>query len=257
MKSFTLVSRPDTKSAAIAETIRKELIQNGFPENQIQPEEVIVVGGDGTFLRAVHRYMPILNQTAFIGIHTGTLGFFMDYPESEVEALIDDILADHFPVETHPIMEAKVDSNTIYAVNEIRIENPRRTQDIDIALNGSPFERFRGSGVCVCSQLGSSAFNRSLGGAVLQNGLPLFEITEMAGIHDHEYRSLGAPFVISDDTEIRLSSSDFHGAILGSDSEVMDLKDGHEIIIQKSKDKNLRILRGKKITYFERLERLF
>ena len=257
MKTFALTVRPDKKSATIAKTIRNGLMKNGFVEDLARPEQVIVVGGDGTFLRAVHQYLPVLSQTSFIGIHTGTLGFYMDYQDTEIDEFIADILPGNLPVQTYSIMEAEVDENTIFAVNEVRVENPMRTQDIDIDLNGGLFERFRGSGICVCSQLGSSAFNRSLGGAVLQKGLPLFEITEMAGIHHSEYHSLGAPFVVSDETEICLSSADFRGAILGFDSEVMNLNDAHRIVIRKAKGKDLHILRGKKVTYFERLERLF
>ncbi|MDD5885432.1 MAG: NAD(+)/NADH kinase [Erysipelotrichaceae bacterium] len=257
MKTFALEVRSDSNSLLVASKVRQALTKQGLEEDSSHPEEVIVIGGDGTFLRAVHRYMDNLSQTSFIGIHTGTLGFYMDYQEHEVNEFLTDIVFGDLPLEIYPIMEAEVDGKIIRAVNEVRVENPLRTQNIDIYLNDGLFERFRGSGICVCSQLGSSAFNRSLGGAVLQKGLPLFEITEMAGIHHSEYHSLGAPFVVSDETEICLSSDDFRGAILGFDSNVLPLNSTRTIKIRKAKGKELRILRGKKITYFERLERLF
>ena len=131
-----------------------------------------------------------------------------------------------------------------------------RTQNLNVVLDQGPFESFRETGLCVCTQLRNTAFSRSLGGAVLQKGLPLFEITEMAGIHHSQFHSPGAPFVISDRTIIRLESEDFEGAMIGADSDVAPLSQTREVCIHKSEDKVLHILRGRKISYFERLARL-
>ena len=43
--------------------------------NEEEPDLVITVGGDGTLLYAFHRYSNRLNETAFVGVHTGHLGF--------------------------------------------------------------------------------------------------------------------------------------------------------------------------------------
>ncbi|MDY3034653.1 MAG: NAD(+)/NADH kinase [Absicoccus sp.] len=240
----------------MAEGVRNALLTCGFREENKHPDGVIVIGGDGTFLFAVHQYMDILKETVFIGIHSGTLGFYMDYRDTEISEFLTDIIPGNLPVEEYPILEAQVGVQTFYAVNEIRIENPMRTQNLNLYLDNVSFEQFRGTGLCVSTQLGSTAFNRSLGGAVLQKGLPLFEITEMADIHRSQFHSLGAPFVIADNTKIRLDSDNFEGAIIGADVHVAQLSECKEIKIQESKEKILRILRGRKISYFERLARL-
>lgn len=41
------------------------------------PDIVCVIGGDGTFLSAIHKYIHRLDKTIFTGIHTGTLGFLL------------------------------------------------------------------------------------------------------------------------------------------------------------------------------------
>ncbi|MGN0254494.1 MAG: NAD(+)/NADH kinase [Chordicoccus sp.] len=256
MKTFAMVVRPDEKSHKISEGIRTALAACGFQEEPNHPDGVIVIGGDGTFLLAVHQYMNILNETVFIGVHSGTLGFYMDYRDTEIGEFLTDVIPGSLPVEEYPILEAQAGQQTFYAVNEIRIENPLRTQNLNLYLDDVPFEKFRGTGLCICTQLGSTAFNRSLGGAVLQKGLPLFEITEMAGIHHSQFHSLGAPFVISDNTNVRLDSDNFEGAIIGADADVAQLSGCGEVRIRKSEEKVLRILRGRKISYFERLARL-
>ena len=82
-------------------------------------------------------------------------------------------------------------------------------------------------------------------------------MAEIAGIHHSRFRSLGVPFVMSDTTAVRFSSEDFSGAVLGVDSDVLDMKDMQTVEVARSESKILHIARGKKITDFRRLERLF
>ncbi len=252
-----VIARPDAASGAAAAKLKDYFAAQGLKEDIISPDGVIVIGGDGTFLRAVHQYMNRLENTVFIGIHSGTLGFFMDYRDSDLETFTADILRSDLAVEEYPILEARVGRDVMYAVNEIRLENPMRTQNLTVMVNDELFEEFRGSGLCLASQLGSTAYNRSLGGAVLQKGLHAMELTEIAGIHHSRSRSLGAPFVMSDDTRVTFLSEDFTGAVLGADSDTRIMRDEKKIIMQKSPRKRLRILRGKKVSDFERLRRLF
>ncbi len=254
---YAVMTRPDPDSGKTARELKDLLSRAGLTENSEKPDCVIVVGGDGTFLRAVHRYMAQLKDLVFIGIHSGTLGFFMDYRDSDLEAFAADIIGGRLTVEEYPIMEARVGQDTWCAVNEIRVENPLRTQDITVMVNDEMFEEYRGSGLCISSQLGSTAYNRSLGGAVLQKGLHAFEMTEIAGIHHSRSRSLGAPFVMSDSTRISFVSDDLSGAVLGADSETVPLSGKGSVDILKSPEKKLRILRPRKVDYFERLRRLF
>lgn len=105
-------------------------------------------------------------------------------------------------------------------------------------------------------QLGSTAFNRSLGGAILQKGLPLMEMTEMAGIHHSQFPSLGPPFVMADDTIVKWQSDNFDGVLLGVDADVISLSGKKELVIKKTEDVKLHLIKGRHITDFERLAKL-
>ena len=52
-------------------------------------------------------------------------------------------------------------NETVYAFNEARIENMVNTLSLDLWINDEYFEKFLGSGICLCSQIGSTAINRS------------------------------------------------------------------------------------------------
>ncbi len=257
MGKFTVVHRFDEESKRLKEIIEKRLLVKGEILDEAHPDTVFVVGGDGTFLRCVQDYINDLDHITFYGLHTGTLGFFMNYKSDEIDCFIDDYLNKKAKLKTYPLLVAKTSKNTVYALNEIRIENVMRTQAMQIDLNKETFEEFQGTGICVSSQLGSTAYNRSIGGAVVMDGLNVLQITEIAGIHHKAYRSLGASLIVKDDTIVRLASDDFSGAILGYDAKFMNLDDVTEVEISYCKDVKVKVLSGKDVDYFDRLHSLF
>ena len=59
----------------------------------------------------------------------------------------------------------------------------------DIIINHVPFERFRGDGVTVSTPTGSTAYNKSLGGAVLHPTIEALQLTEIASLNNRVYRT--------------------------------------------------------------------
>src|SRR5690625_6966647 len=78
--------------------MKAHLIDFSLTYDMENPDLVISVGGDGTFLEAFHRYIDKLEKTAFIGVHTGHLGFYADWTSDEVEKLVIEIAKTPFQV---------------------------------------------------------------------------------------------------------------------------------------------------------------
>lgn len=252
-----MVVRPDASSLQISEQLKERLTSLSYEEDSLHPEVVFVVGGDGTFIYAVHQYIEQLDQIQFYGIHTGTFGFFTDYHDGDIDGFIETFTSGSLHEESYPLLSVKTSKDTYYAINEVRIENASRTQTMDIYLDDALFETYRGTGILVATQLGSTAYNRSLGGAVIQEGLKAIELTEIAGIHHNRYRSLGSSLVLKQDTKIQLTSEDFHSALLGVDADVYPIDEENQISIEIAKDVKVKMLKGKAISYFDRLHSLF
>ena len=258
MPSYTIVARPDDLSKELKFQTEQVLKAHGYEENEASCDTVFVIGGDGTFLYAVHQFIDRLNEVKFFGIHTGTFGFYTDYRDTDFDEFIRIFLSGECTDYAYPILEGKADNGEVfYGVNEIRIENAARTQAMDVYINGRMLEQYRGTGMCVSTQLGSTAYNRSLGGAVIAEGLPVIEMTEMSGIHHNKYHSLKSPLILSDQCSITFVSDNFAGALLGADSEVFPMDKIRKLTIRVSKDKCVRMLKGRKVDYFDRLQALF
>lgn len=216
MKTYAIVCKQDQESIILSEKIKSEL--NTFlTYEEISPDMVISIGGDGTMLYSVHKYIHMLEHVAFIGIHTGTLGFLTDYQRDEYQQLIADIKKGEYHIYERHLLEVTSLQGKFLALNEVRVENNRRSQVIDVYINDDCFETFRGNGLCVSTASGSTAYNKSLGGAVINSGAELMQLSEIAGIHHNAYRSLGSSLILDKSHTIRFQSQSYQGAILGID----------------------------------------
>ena len=115
----------------------------------------------------------MLSKVAFVGIHTGHLGFYADWLPHEVEKLIIEINNSEFQVIEYPLLELIVRYNdngyeTRYlALNEATMKTENgSTLVVDVNIRGKHFERFRGDGLCISTPSGSTAYNKALGGAL-------------------------------------------------------------------------------------------
>ena len=260
MYKFTLVHRGDHNSALICKKIKETLIKHKFEYTDIDPNLVIYVGGDGTLLKAFHKWLDRIDQVAFTGIHTGTLGFSTDYTVDEVEIFLNDLINKKPLYEEKRILQANCHTNgsfkTYYALNEIRVENIVKTQVMDVLLDNEYFERFRGNGLCISGQYGSTAYNRSIGGAVMFPGLDLLQMTEISGIHHRHAKSLGAPLILAPETSIVLKSETFEHALLCYDHLHIHMDKINFVEISSYK-KTMKFAHFNKISHIERLHSLF
>lgn len=198
---FSIQSRRDSQSNELMELAKTYLTDFGLILDEEEPEFVISIGGDGTLLHAFHRHSHRLDKVAFVGIHTGHLGFYADWKPSELEKLVLSIAKNEFNVVEYPLLEVNVHTRSLetsryLALNEATVKSPDVTLVMDIELNGKQFERFRGDGLCISTPSGSTAYNKALGGAIIHPSIPAFQLTEMASINNRVFRTVGSSVVL-------------------------------------------------------------
>lgn len=251
---YTIVNKDNEISKSLKQYLYHKL--DFLKIDHDNPELVICIGGDGTILYAVHKYIHLIDKIRFVGIHTGTLGFFTDYTKDEIEIFIDDIRKDEYKIYESNLLEIRVDNQKYYALNEMRIENIIRTQSLDIYIDDEYFESFNGSGICVSTQAGSTAYNRALKGAVVDDGIQLLQMTEVTGIHHHLSHSLGNPYIMKCSRRVKIISSNFKGAYLCYDHKYFPIDEVKEIECTTS-SKKIRFARYREYSYLKRLKNLY
>lgn len=205
---YAVMNRGDDVSAALADTFHQLAINRGLVRDDDEPNIVLSIGGDGTMLQAFHRYIDQLDQLAFVGIHTGHLGFYADWKPDEIEMLVQ-LIADNRTqdqisprIVKYPLIELQVathdngSNKTYIALNEFTLKGVENTLVAQIDINDELFEMFRGDGVCVSTPSGSTAYNKSLGGAMVHPSIPSIQLAEISSINNRVYRTLGSSLIL-------------------------------------------------------------
>lgn len=200
-KKIALLASRNPKSEAVSKELWTKLKEANFILTPKNPDVVISIGGDGMLLSAFHKYEKLIDRVRFVGIHTGHLGFYTDYRDFEVDKLIENLKLDTGAKVSYPILNVKVklaDGRVVEAraLNEATIKRLSKTMVADVIINNVPFERFRGDGISVSTPTGSTAYNKSLGGAVLHPTIEALQIAEVASLNNRVYRTLGSSIVV-------------------------------------------------------------
>jgi NAD+ kinase len=201
---YNVVHRGDDISFRLMQTFHGLVQKFDLIHDEESPDLVLSIGGDGTLLHAFHQYKDQLETTAFVGIHTGRLGFFADWKPDEVELLAElmgeSAQQNDLRIVKYPLVEIQITTpngiETQLALNEFTLKGIDATLTAQLHINDEPLETFRGDGICISTPAGSTAYNKSLGGAIVHPSLDAIQIAEIASINNRVFRTLGSPIIL-------------------------------------------------------------
>lgn len=197
---YSVIDRGDPLSIDLKEKIIKMANEQGLIFDQEHPNYVISIGGDGTLLKAFHQYSHLINDVAFVGIHTGHLGFYADWQVHEIDTLISAMANEKPHIVKYPLASLEVqttfETKHYFALNEFTLKSVNSTLVAQIDLNNEPFEMFRGDGLVLSTPSGSTAYNKSVGGAVVHPSIDMIQLSEIASINNRVYRTLGSSIIL-------------------------------------------------------------
>jgi len=167
----------------------------------------ITIGGDGSFLRGVRN--SNFSKIPFVGINTGTLGFFPEITPENMENFIIDYKNENYTINEVNLIESEIFKNScsekIYAVNDIVIKRKdMKTIHLDIFIDSNHLQTISGDGIIISSPMGSSAYNLSAGGSLVYPSLKTLQITPLSPIISNAYRCLTCSIVVPPEFEVKL-----------------------------------------------------
>lgn len=257
-----LYTKNDTESLQKKDALAQAIKQYGFHvvDNDQQASIIVSIGTDGTFLQAV-RKTGFRQDCLYAGITTtGTLSMYCDFLIEDIKAMVDTILNDEIEVRKYPLMEISVNNNPkFYCLNEFTIRsNIIKTFVLDIIIDNKHFETFRGDGMVISTPTGSSAYNKSLNGAVVDPLLPCIQVTEIASVNSNEFRTLGSPFILSGSRSLELNlHKDWNDyPSMSTDNEALSIQHVNSVSIKLS-DRIIKTVKLKNNSYWEKVKRSF
>ena len=201
------------------------------------PEEtslVISIGGDGTFLRAARwvgrREIPVL------GVNTGHLGFLSGCGMDEVEDMIGRMCRGDVVIERRMLLQVESpdlpDQVWPYALNDVSLlkEECASMITVQARVNGHYLADYRADGFVVSTPTGSTAYNLSAGGPILE---PTIDCMSLVAVAPHTLTV--RPLVIGGDSELELKidsrTDEFR---LSLDGESYPLPAGERVKIRRA-----------------------
>ena len=245
---------PDEAAAlGLADNAHVQLAGEGDPSADC--ELVVVIGGDGTILRAAE--LAHDSGTPLLGVNLGHVGFLAEAEYDDVSATIDAIVERRYTAEDRLTIDVSVfrDGELVtrtFALNEASVEKAARERMLEVVVevDGRPLSRWGCDGVVCATPTGSTAYNFSAGGPVVWPGV---EALLMVPISAHAL--FARPLVVAPTSVLAIeviAPSEAAGVLWCDGRRTVDLPMGARIEVRRG-ERPVRLVRLHEAPFTDRL----
>lgn len=217
---------------------------------------VLTLGGDGTLIRAARELQ--FHDVPILGVNIGTLGYLTEVEIQNVGTAIDQLIHDKPVVEARMMLKGIVNNKVEdIALNDIVLTRFGKVRVIrfNIYVNGQFLNSYRADGIIISTPTGSTAYNLSAGGPIVEPNASMIVITPICS-HALNARSM----VFSAEDEIVLEVAEGRdgeieeaGISFDGDRDIV-VHTGDRIVIRKAKE-TTKLLKLSKVSFLETLSR--
>ncbi|WP_219414798.1 NAD kinase [Pseudonocardia nigra] len=180
-------------------------IVDGRPGCAEGAEVVLVLGGDGTLLRAAEMARPV--GVPLLGVNLGRVGFLAEAEQESLDGALDAVVEGSYAVEERMTLDAvaRVGCDTVlartWALNEATVEKTSRERILEVVLevDGRPVSAFGCDGVLCATPTGSTAYAFSAGGPLVWP-----QVEALLLVPSNAHALFARPMVISPDSEVAI-----------------------------------------------------
>jgi NAD+ kinase len=221
--------------------------------NLADADLAVVLGGDGTMLRALRRFLG--TAVPVIGVNFGRVGFLASMEAESLDEGLGRALTGDYRVVELPALEAEAGGERWAAVNDVVVTSSTlgRMVELGWAIGGEDLGCLPCDGLICSTPSGSTAYNLSNGGPVLVWGLDAMAITFVAP-HSLHARPLGVPSGL--DLAVANRTADLSATVLVDGHVVRELAPGEEVVAGLSRERSL-LATLPESTFFSRYRRTF
>ena len=224
-----------------------------FKDDQFVADSIITIGGDGTFLTTAslvgHLDIPIL------GVNCGHLGYLAEVQASNVEQVLDLLISNQYTIEQRRMLEVSCMQEgkiaSPYALNEVGILKSGLSSmiTVEVTINGEFLHNYKADGLLIATPTGSTAFNLSVGGPLLDPQVHAIILSPVA-THSLNVR----PLVVLDNSKIDIRVYSRNGNFLLSvDGRSQVLKQDIHLHIERSQ-RTIKLVRIDGQTFMQSLK---
>jgi NAD+ kinase len=240
VKSVAVVTH-DHEPAVVEAVSRLERLAESrgveLTEGDGHPDLAVTLGGDGSMLRAFHRFLG--TGVPVIGVNFGRVGFLTSIRAEELEPGLERAFSGDFTVVELPTLEVRIGGETWPAVNDVFATSSTlgRMVELGYAVGGEDLGVLPCDGLICSTPSGSTAYNLSNGGPVLVWGLDAMALTFVAP-HSLHVR----PLVVPRNRDLRVTNETASGGavtMIIDGREVARLERGEQVDVRLAERSSL------------------
>jgi NAD+ kinase len=235
------------------------VLELGKDVQEKELELVVVLGGDGTILKAAELVRE--SQTPLLGINLGHVGFLAESEKNEIGSTIDRVAKKDYLVKERLTLDVSVilDGKEVYrtwALNEATVEKSARERmlEVVIEIDQRPLSSFGCDGIVMSTPTGSTAYAFSAGGPVLWPSLDAILLVPLSA-----HALFARPLVVGPTSLLAvevLKRSAGHGVLWCDGRRSTELPVGARVEVRKS-TKSVRLARLMQGPFTDRLVKKF
>jgi NAD+ kinase len=242
----------DPTRAKVRKVLRSLGVQVVEKKTRGPVDAVVVLGGDGTLLRAVQR---VSNEaTPVLGVNLGSLGFLTEITREEVEKALRTLVSGNYAYSWRSMLRATLvrgrEQHVHQGLNDVTIAKAStvsRIVEFTVSVGDKFLSEFRADGLIVSSPTGSTAYNLAAGGPILH---PLLDAVVLTPICPHmlSNRPLVIPASAPVRIKVRSSSSPVNVTVDGQWSREVTPND--ELVVSLG-NRRVKLVTSASRDYFE------
>jgi NAD+ kinase len=235
-RKILLVVHPSRKDAIeYAQALTQLLISENFEVSQSKAdgaEAAIVLGGDGTMLRAAQLCRGF--DIPILGINLGNVGFLAEIEKPSINEILEAIQTKRYKSEPRLVLKYSVERDGVeiaegWALNEVVIEGlPGEMIQLFVQIDSRPLSRWGCDGVICATPTGSTAYAFSAGGPVVWPEVPAFVLLPIAA-----HALFSRPMVVSPESTIAIDVESKDALLSADGFRRTELKVGDRVVLTR------------------------
>lgn len=232
----------ENEAADLALDLGDVEVVTASPQAAADCEVVVVIGGDGTILRAADLAREC--GTPLLGINLGHVGFLAEAESDDVESSIDAIVHRRYTAEERLTVDVSVYQDvdgekkfvcSTWALNEASVEKAARERMIEVVveIDGRPLSRWGCDGVVCATPTGSTAYNFSAGGPIVWPGVEALLLVPISA-----HALFARPLVVSPTSVLAvevMAKTNGSGVLWADGRRTVDLPPGARIEVRRGR----------------------
>lgn len=213
------------------------LSQEGEIPNQV--DCAIVLGGDGTLIQAARQLVKY--EIPLIGVNLGTLGYLTEVEVKTLEQDLYRLAMGELDIESRMMLSGVINGHTRdIALNDVVVtrKGALRVIHFNIYMNGTLLNSYQADGVIISTPTGSTGYNLSAGGPVVEPTASLIVITPICS---HALNTSSIVLSAEDVLEVEVGEGRYgnieDAAVSFDGTEMISLQTGDRIVVKRAKER--------------------